>query len=109
MPTVATINGRHKKVNGGLALLAKDFGFKVRLCKARHPQTKGLVEDKNKMLDWIRAYNGEFETVEDLISIIEEIQFRMNTQIHQDIGLSPTALFYKEKEYLMPLPFKAHY
>ena len=34
--------------------MAKDFGFKVRLCKPRAAQTKGTVEAKNKMIDWLR-------------------------------------------------------
>ena len=106
MRTAANISGSHKKVNSSFAKFAKDFNFKVRLCKARNPQTKGTVEAKNKVLDWIRAYNHEFESIEELIEIVEEIKFKMNTQINQDIGLSPTALFYKEKEHLQPLPSK---
>lgn len=59
--------------------MSKNFGFKVKLCKAQSPQTKGTVEGRNK---------------------------GMNIAINQETNMSPTALFYKEKEYMLPLPPK---
>mgnify|MGYP000161162760 CR=1 FL=1 len=59
------------------------------------------------MIDWIRAYEGEFETLEELIEIVETINRDMNININQETEMSPTALFYKEKEYLKPLPNKS--
>ncbi len=104
MSTVANISGRKKEITKGMAIFSKDFGFRVRLCGTRKPETKGTVEAKNKVIDWIRAYNGEFDTLEDLIKIIEDINLKMNIKINEETGMSPTALFYKEKEYLNPLP-----
>ena len=104
MSTIANIYGNKKSLTSGITSFAKDFGFDVRLCGTRKPQTKGTVEAKNKVIDWIRAYNGEFETMEELLEIIKEINFKMNTNINQETGMSPTALFYKEKEYLRQLP-----
>ena len=104
MSTVANVNAKPKKPTDAIAKMAKDFGFEVRLCGTRKPETKGTVEAKNKVIDWVRAYNGEFETLEDLIAIIEDINNKMNITLNQETDMSPSALFYKEKEYLSPLP-----
>ena len=104
MSTVANTNVKPKKATEAISRLAKDFGFKVRLCGTRKPETKGTVEAKNKVIDWIRAYEGEFEGLEELTAIIETINIDMNININQETEMSPTALFYKEKEYLQPLP-----
>lgn len=106
MSTVANIHAKPKKPTDAISRLSKDLGFNVRLCKARAAATKGCVEAKNKVIDWVRAYEGEFETLEELIEIIENINTDMNITINQETGMSPTALFYKEKEYLQPLPPK---
>lgn len=104
MSTVANVHGTKKTTTESIRKFAKDFGFEIRLCGARQPQTKGTVEAKNKVIDWIRAYDGEFDTLEELMDILEEINFKMNTSINAETGMSPTALFYKEKEYLHHLP-----
>ena len=106
MSTVANTNVKPKKPTNAILQMAKDFGFKVRLCRTRKPETKGTVEAKNKVIDWVRAYEGEFETIEELEGIIETINKDMNITINQETDMSPTALFYKEKEYLQPLPAK---
>lgn len=104
MSTVANVNAKPKKPTDSITKLAKDFGFKVRFCGTRKPETKGTVEAKNKVLDWIRAYDHEFECLEELNKIIEEINDNMNITINQETAMSPSALVYKEKEYLHPLP-----
>ena len=106
MSTVANIQSKPKRPTTAISKLAKDFGFKVRFCGTRKPETKGTVEAKNKVIDWIRAYEGEFETLEELIKIVETINQDMNITINQETEMSPTALFYKEKEYLQSLPDK---
>ena len=106
-PTVANTNVKPKTPTNAILQMAKDFGFKVRLCRTRKPETKGTVEAKNKVIDWVRAYEGEFETIEELEGIIETINKDMNITINQETDMSPTALFYKEKEYLQPLPHKS--
>ena len=106
MSTVANVNARPKKPTDAIARLAGDFGFKVRFCKSRAPQTKGTVEARNKIVDWIRAYDGEFEALEELEVLVESINRDINITINQETNMSPTALFYKEKEHLLPLPAK---
>ena len=107
MATVSNTNVKPRKPTDSIMRMAKDFGFKVQLCKARSPQTKGTVEARNKIIDWIRAYEGEFETLEELEVLIRAINDDMNISINQETKMSPTALFYKEKEYLNPLPHKS--
>lgn len=104
MTTVANIKAKQKKPTNAIKKLSKDFNFKIKFCKARRPMTKGTVEAKNKVIDWIRAYEGEFETLEELQAELSSINDRMNIEINQETDMSPTALFYKEKEYLQPLP-----
>ena len=55
-------------------------------------------------MSWLIPYNGEFETEEELIKIIENINLKVNKQKNETIGVSPIMLFQKEKEYLKPLP-----
>lgn len=107
MPTVANTQTTPKQPTKAIAQMAKDFGFRVKFCKARRPETKGTVEAKNKVIDWIRAYEGEFETIEELAAILEKINNDMNITINQETDMSPAALYYKEKEYLKPLPNKS--
>lgn len=104
MSTVANIKAKPKKPTTAISKLAKDFDFKIRFCGTRQAQTKGTVEAKNKVVDWLRAYEGEFEGLEELSAIVEKINRDMNITINQETNMSPTALFYKEKEYLQPLP-----
>ena len=83
---------------------SKDIGFIPKKCKPRHAYTKGKDESCNRFMSWLIPYNGEFETEEDLIKIIEEINLKVNKQINETIGVSPIMSFQKEKEYLKPLP-----
>ena len=106
MSTVANTAIKPKRPTEAIRKMSKDFGFKIKFCKARKPQTKGTVEARNKIVDWIRAYDGEFETIEELETYVENINKDMNITINQETNMSPTALFYKEKEHLHPLPNK---
>ena len=83
---------------------SKDIGFIPKKCKPRHAYTKGKDESCNRFMSWLIPYNGEFETEEDLIKIIEEINLKVNKQTNETIGVPPIMLFQKEKEYLKPLP-----
>jgi hypothetical protein len=105
--TVTNTHGKHKKPTIGISRIAKDFGFRFRLCATRAPESKGTVEAKNKVIDWVRPYDGEFEDLDDLIRIIKSINADKNINVNADIEMSPTALFYKEKEYLQSLPSRA--
>ena len=57
-------------------------------------------------MSWLIPYNHEFEDEEDLITIIKDINLKVNKQINSTIGVAPIMLYNKEKEYLKPLPNK---
>lgn len=97
MATVSNTNVTPKKPTDSIMQMAKDFGFKVRLCKARSPQTKGTVEARNKIIDWIRAYEGEFETIEELEVLISAVNKDMNISINQETKCHRQRSFTKKK------------
>lgn len=107
MKTVADITKEGRKINNKLQAFANDFGFKIRLCKPRHAYTKGKVESANKFIEWLYPYNYDFETEEDLINIIKQINSKVNSSPNQTTGVPPVLLFQKEKEHLLPLPNKS--
>ena len=83
---------------------AKDIGFEPKKCKPRHAYTKGKDESCNRFMSWLIPYNGEFETEEELIKIIEEINQKVNQEVNSTTGVPPIMLYQKEKEYLKALP-----
>lgn len=104
MSTVVNYNGNRRNISNEMKTFAKDFNFKIRLAKPYHPYTKGKVETINKFLDWLKPYQGEFETEDDLIKILEKINNKVNLTPNQTTMVSPILLYQKEKEYLQPLP-----
>lgn len=82
----------------------KDLGVIAKKCKVRHPYTKGKVESSNRFINWLKPYNGEFETEEDIIKIIENIMQESNKKPNETTGVPPIMLYQKEREYLDPLP-----
>ena len=91
------------KINERFAVFAKDFGFEVKPCVARTPETKGKVEAPMKILDELRAYSGTLTMVQ-LADKLSEINQRVNSQFNQGSGGIPLIDFGKEKDSLLPLP-----
>ena len=104
MSTVVSFVDGRRKINPRMKAFADDFGFKIKLCKPRKSNTKGKVEASNKFVDWVLAYDNDFEDEEDLIRIIENINKKVNQYVCQATGVPPILLFQNEKEYLQPLP-----
>lgn len=104
MSPVVNRDGAKVNISSKMRAFAKDFNFKIKLCKPRHPFTKGKVEALNKFLDWIRPYEGEFETEQELIDILQKINQKVFNRPCDATGVPPILLFQKEKEYLQPLP-----
>lgn len=104
MSTVAIIGGKKKKIQPRIVQFSKDFGFEARLCRARSPETKGTNEARNKILDTVRAYDHEFDTYEELSDIVAQLNSSMNISRCAGTSISPVLLYYKEKEYLHPMP-----
>ena len=104
MSSIVDRDSERKNISNQVRAFAKDFNFKIKLCKPRHPFTKGKVESVNKFLAWMLPYEGEFETEDELIAILEKINQKVNTYPCQETNMPPLLLFQKEKEYLQPLP-----
>ena len=80
MSSVVDLKDGRRHVNNQIKAFADDFHFKIRLAKPRHPFTKGKVETINKFLSWL-LHEGEFETEEELILILENINERINKSV----------------------------
>lgn len=90
-------------INEKFAQFAKDAGFIVRACKAFRPETKGKVEVLAKIMNRLKAYNGEFSNQYDLVRIIEDMNISLNKEIVQGINQRPIDRFQKEKNTLNPV------
>lgn len=106
MSSVVHFENGKRVVNNKVRQFANDFNFRLRFARVRSPQTKGKVEAANKFMEWLIPYDGEFETEEDLKSIVKMINRKVNTQVSQATGLPPILIFQKEKDYLQALPSK---
>lgn len=104
MSSVVDRDGNKKNISNQMKAFAKDFNFKIKLCKPRHPFTKGKVEALNKFLAWLTPYEGEFETEDELIDILKRINTKVIQRVCDETGVPPLLLFQKEKEYLQALP-----
>ncbi len=82
---------------------AKDHGFQVRPCAAGRPRTKARAEAPVKILDEIRAYNGQLDYTE-LNELAERTGNRVSGQANQGTGKMPVLYFDREKASLNPLP-----
>ena len=94
------------EINKKFQAFADDFGFKVKPCVVKTPQTKGKVESTMKLLDEIRAYSGKLNLVE-LYDKITEINDRVNYNISRGTGRIPIRDLKKEKDSLLPLPHES--
>lgn len=98
------INTKEHKFTKEFIQFVKDIGVKANKCKVRHPYTKGKVESSNRFVNWLKPYNGEFETEDEIIRIIEQIMKEANAKPNETTGVPPIMLYQKEREYLNPLP-----
>ena len=83
---------------------AADAGFRTITCRAYRPQTKGKVESLARLVERLRVYNEEFDSLEELQMIVETFNHQINREISQATGEIPLKRYEKEKEYLNPLP-----
>lgn len=104
MSSVVDRDGKKANISNEMKAFAKDMGFKIKLCKPRHAFTKGKVEALNKFLAWLVPYESEFETEEELVSILSRINKKVCERVCDETGVPPILLFQKEKEYLQSLP-----
>lgn len=106
MSTVMVKKGKHKKVHNEIKQLGSDIGFQPILCQSRRPKTKGTVENLAKLCDRLLSYNNEFETLEDLINIVNRFNEECGKEKSQAHNKIVNEVFEYEKKYLIPLPNK---
>ena len=104
MATVMVKEGKNKKVHNEIKQLGNDIGFQPILCQAKRPQTKGTVENLAKLCDRLKSYNNEFETLEDLINIVNKFNEECGKEKSQSHNKIVDEVFKEEKEHLLPLP-----
>ncbi len=106
MATVMVKEGKYKKIHNEIKQLGNDIGFQPILCKSRRPKTKGTVENLAKLCDRLLSYNNEFETLEDLIKIVNKFNEECGKEKSQAHNKIVNEVFEDEKKYLIPLPNK---
>lgn len=82
----------------------RDMGTIPKHCKVNHAWTKGKDESCNRFVNWLKPYDYEFESEEELIEILKNINIKVNREKNQTTNIPPITLFEKEKEYLQPMP-----
>lgn len=106
MATVMIKEGKHKKVHNEIKQLGSDIGFQPILCQSRRPKTKGTVENLAKLCNRLLSYNNEFETLEDLVKIVNKFNEECGKEKSQAHNKIVNEVFEDEKKYLIPLPNK---
>ena len=104
MATVMVKEGKNKKVHNEIKQMANDIGFNPILCQARRPKSKGTVENLAKLCDRLLSYNNEFETLDDLIEIVNKFNEECGKEKSQAHNKVVNDVFEEEKKYLIPLP-----
>jgi len=95
---------RNSVINQKFNYFALDSGFKVITCRPYRPQTKGKVEALAKFTNRLNVFNGEFDTYEDLVHIVKDLNKKMDNEVSQATSETPNARFENEKKYLSTLP-----
>lgn len=91
--------------NDTFAHFAKDAGFTPMSCVSYRPCTKGKVETLAKIMNRLKAYNHEFNDIEELKEIIKDLLNKLNNEEKScTTGCIPVERFQKEKEHLNPEP-----
>lgn len=104
MATVMVKEGKNKKVHNEIKQLGSDIGFLPILCQSERPKTKGTVENLAKLCDRLLSYNNEFDTLEDLIKIVNKFNEECGKEKSQAHNKIVDEVFEDEKKYLIPLP-----
>ena len=86
-----------KEFKGALLILLRKYGIQIINGAPRTPQTQGLVEQTNGVVEAkLRAWkmdNGSTEWADGLL----EVTLAMNTQKHSTIGCVPAELLFRER------------
>ena len=91
-------------INSKAEQFSKDAGFEIVTCRPYRPRTKGKVETLAKLMNRLKAFNNEFEDIEELENIVKRLNYSLNyEEKSQATNEIPNKLNKKEKEYLKPV------
>ena len=94
-------------INSKAMQFSKDAGFKIVTCRSYRPRTKGKVETLAKIMNKLKAYDNEFDTIEELNEVVKQLNYELNyIDKSQATNEIPIVLFEKEKEYLKPVNYE---
>ena len=96
----AKSNFSNAVVNEKFRTFAKDANFDVYTCRAYRPRTKGKVESVARTMNRLKAYNEEFDNIEELEKVVDELNIELNNEILDEFGQTPNKRFEKEKNTL---------
>ena len=65
-------------INNKAMQFSKDAGFKIVTCRPYRPRTKGKVETLAKIMNRLKAYDYEFENLENLELVVEQLNYELN-------------------------------
>jgi len=86
---------------------SKDAGFKIITCRPYRPRTKGKVETLAKIMNRLKAYDYEFDNLDNLELVVEQLNYELNyEEKSQATNEIPKILYEKEKEYLIPVNYE---
>ena len=96
----------YKKVviNSKFNQFSKDALFTIFTCRSYRPETKGRVETLAKIMNRLKAFDGEFDDWDGLDKIVKDLLYELNfVEKSQAINEIPFQRMEKEKEYLIPV------
>ena len=94
-------------INNKALQFSKDAGFKIVTCRPYRPRTKGKVETLAKIMNRLKAYDYEFDSIDNLELVVEQLNYELNyEEKSQATNEIPKVLFDKEKEYLTPVNYE---
>lgn len=94
-------------INSKAMQFSKDSGFKIITCRAYRPRTKGKVETLAKIMNRLKAFDYEFDNINELEEIVKKLNYELNNEEKsQATNEIPINLFIKEKEYLKPVNYQ---
>lgn len=94
-------------INSKAEQFSKDAGFKIITCKPYRPRTKGKVETLAKIMNRLRAFDYEFDNINELKEVVVKLNYQLNyEEKSQATNEIPNILYQKEKEYLKPINYQ---
>lgn len=106
-PTILIKKSKRRSLMGILSTYSKDFNFRFKKCGVARPNQKGKVEASNNFLRRLLAYNGAFDSWDDLDKICSDLESEYNMTPNSTTGKLPIVEFSREINYLKELPPKS--